>query len=102
MLKGYGSLRGTPLLVAGVCLSAVLSLAGQSTIGPPSDGVHYSLDSASEVTKADVGDCGFNDASVPNTGIFRREERSYEEIKDGKTIRRWHEAVDTFLRCHEP
>ena len=87
---------------AAFCLLVSATLTAQeSSVGPPADGVHYTVASSSEVTKADATDCGYNDPGIPNMGIFRRERRDYEEFKEGKSVRRWQDTVDVFVRCHE-
>jgi|ERR1700674_1486182 hypothetical protein len=87
-----------------VASSFFLSLPGhsQATIGAPSDGIHYSVESTKEVTKSDALDCGHNDTGVANVGVFHREHRKYVEYRDSKLIRTWYDDVDVFDHCHEP
>jgi len=77
--------------------ATVMSDDGPS-IGP-ADGTSYSILYSLEVLKPDAGNCGFNDLSVPNGGIYKRETRQYETYANGKLISREVKDVDTFLRC---
>lgn len=71
----------------------------QDTIGPR-DGKTYTVSSSREETRM-TPKCGFNDAGLPNGGIFRVETRVYEEWSQGKHIRSWTENVEEFVRCYE-
>jgi hypothetical protein len=63
------------------------------------NGIFYEILGNREVGQAAPGQCGFNDLSVPNTGIFQIETRSYKEYANGQIIRSWSEEVAVFVRC---
>lgn len=69
-----------------------------STIGP-ADGITYQVMSTTEIMKP-AFECGYNDFSIPNPGIFNSEVRQYYEHSAGMLLRTWPETKDTFLRCH--
>ena len=90
------------VLCAATFLFSAASFRGQDTIGAHPDGVTYTVDGSSTVTKPDSRDCGFNDIGAANMGSFRRESRTYQEYKDGQMVRQWGETDDVFLGCIEP
>lgn len=71
-------------------------------IGAPRDGITYRVESSTTTTRADAARCGYNDLSLPNTAIYRVEQRTYEEVKDGRVVRTWTETAESFERCYEP
>jgi hypothetical protein len=80
--------------------SAAPAADGQPTIGVPAR-FSYRVVSSREIVKAHVG-CGFNDLSLSNGGIFRRETRQNYEYMNGRfnPVGKAYE-VDVFLRCHK-
>lgn len=83
--------------------SAVSNLASatEATIGPMKDGETYSIVSRTELSKSTT-ECGYNEFSIPQLGIFERQIRQYQEIKDNKVVRRWIDTVDILITCYSP
>jgi hypothetical protein len=79
-------------------------MAAQSgaSLGPPKNGVRYTVVAKTQVPKVAPEYCGFNDVGAMNMGIFDRELREYAEYIGGRPVRSWNETVDVFVRCHEP
>ena len=55
------------------------------TIGAP-DGISYQVMYTDEVAHPAPGECGFNDLSVPNLGIFSVEHRHYRHFQKGTLV----------------
>ena len=73
-----------------------------ASLGPPKDGIQYTVVSTTQVSKAYPEKCGFNDIAAPNIGIFNRELREFTEYRGGTKVRTWRDTVEVFVRCHEP
>jgi hypothetical protein len=73
-----------------------------ASLGPPKDGLRYTVVIKTQVPKAAPEYCGFNDVGAMNMGIFDRELRQYTEYIGGRPVRTWNETVDVFVRCHQP
>lgn len=69
----------------------------KSEIGAP-EGTKYEVLYVTETSKPTV-QCGFNDVSIPNLGIFKVEARVYRTYVQGKIVAQWDQQVESFLRC---
>ncbi|MGH9574981.1 MAG: hypothetical protein ACRD40_15800, partial [Candidatus Acidiferrales bacterium] len=94
--------RVVVLLASLVFMAVCAGQEQQDQIGTPPDGTTYTVVTSKEMNKADSTDCGFNDVSAPNQGVFRQELREYKQYKDGKVVRTWRDTEEVFLRCYEP
>lgn len=68
------------------------------SIGVPR-GTSYVVLSTSMIRKPALAQCGFNAASSPKPGLFRREVRRYRTYDKGKIVNQYVRTVDVFIRC---
>jgi hypothetical protein len=73
-------------------------VAGEGPSIGPADGVSYQVMYISEVIHP-AAQCGFNDLSIPNNGVFTMEAREYTSYLNGTLIARWQDHVETFKSC---
>jgi hypothetical protein len=64
----------------------------------PADGVSYQILYTTE-TVHPTPQCGFNDLSIPNNGVFTVEAREYTEYSRGNIVARWQTRVENFKIC---
>lgn len=71
-----------------------------SEIGNPPDGDSYEVLFTEQIYRPHPA-CGFNDAGVPNFGIFKVEHRRWSSHLNGHLIRTWLEDQTDYVGCRE-